>query len=135
VPSAGGLYALRLVVADLGEGAPARGAGTVWAALSPGESEAMAEAFFGSVAGPHCVVVFAGAPEAPVLRYGARGYRYLLLEAGHCAQELLRAAQAIGLHSCPLGAFDDQALSALLRLDWSGEIPLFAVAIGRAAGS
>lgn len=135
VPSAGGLYPLRLLVADFGATpSPARDC-PAWMPLGPEESEEFTAAFFDSVRGPCTVVVVAGATEGSSRRYGSRAYRYLLLEAGHCGQELIRAAQAADLGSCPVGAFDDEAVSRLLRLRWAGLLPLYAVAIGRAAGS
>ncbi len=60
-------------------------------------------------------------------RYGERGYRYLLLDAGHVCQNLYLAAEAIGGHACALGGFDDEALNRELGLD--GE-ELFAVYLG-----
>jgi len=135
VPSAGALYPLRLLVVDLGDDALAERECPGWVALDPTERQALAAALFMSVAGPCNVVLLAGALESPTRRYGARAYRYLLLEAGHCAQEIVRASQVAGLASCPVGAFDDGAVSRLFRLEWSGEIPLYAVAIGRAARS
>ncbi len=63
-------------------------------------------------------------------KYGDRGYRYLLLEAGHVLQNLNLAAVALGLASCNVGGFLDLELSSLIGIDGEEEIPLYACALG-----
>lgn len=49
--------------------------------------------------------------------YGERGVRlYSLLDCGMAAQNLMLTATAEGLGACPVGAFDEETLKALLRL-------------------
>jgi SagB-type dehydrogenase family enzyme len=62
-------------------------------------------------------------------RYGDRGYRYLLLEAGHVAQNLNLATSALGLGSLNLGGFLDRSLGETLHL--TVQVPLYGVAVGR----
>ncbi|MGI8879731.1 MAG: SagB/ThcOx family dehydrogenase [Jatrophihabitans sp.] len=50
-------------------------------------------------------------------KYGLRGYRFVLLEAGHVAQNMLLAATALGLASLPWGGYCDTEVDQLLRLD------------------
>jgi SagB-type dehydrogenase family enzyme len=64
-------------------------------------------------------------------KYGQRGYRYCLLEAGHLMQNLLVAAEALELGAVPLGGFLDNRLSRLLEIDGVDEAPLYVAAIGR----
>ncbi|PWH17291.1 MAG: dehydrogenase [Ardenticatenia bacterium] len=64
-------------------------------------------------------------------KYRERTYRYVLLEAGHIAQNLCLAATALGLGACPVGAFFDDDLNALLELDGHNEAALYIVAVGR----
>ena len=64
-------------------------------------------------------------------RYGDRGYRYVLLEAGHIAQNLNLASSALRLGSLNLGGFWDQSLSQVLGL--AEQVPLYGVALGRAS--
>jgi SagB-type dehydrogenase family enzyme len=64
-------------------------------------------------------------------KYGLRGYRFALLEAGHVAQNLQLAAEALGLGSVPLGGFYDSRLDELLGLDGVNESTLYCVAVGR----
>jgi SagB-type dehydrogenase family enzyme len=65
------------------------------------------------------------------LKYGLRGYRFALLEAGHVAQNVILAAAALGLASVPLGAFYDRRTDRFLGLDGVNESTLYSIAIGR----
>ncbi len=64
-------------------------------------------------------------------KYGrARGPRYVYIEAGHAAQNLLLQAVALGLGSVPVGAFDDQEVKSVLRIPPNHE-PLYLLPVGR----
>jgi nitroreductase len=63
------------------------------------------------------------------VRYGDRADRYVLLEAGHAAQNLLLEAVAMGLGAVPIGAFDDVAVSQAMELA-DGEVPLYLIPVG-----
>lgn len=65
-------------------------------------------------------------------RYGLRGYRFLALEAGHLAQNLVLVATALGLGSTTIGAFYDDALSQLLELDGVSSSPFYIIPVGQA---
>ncbi|HSC92827.1 MAG TPA: SagB family peptide dehydrogenase [Gaiellaceae bacterium] len=65
-------------------------------------------------------------------KYGLRGFRFALLEAGHAAQNLLLAATALELASVALGGFYDRALERLLQVDGVNESVVYAVSVGRA---
>lgn len=64
-------------------------------------------------------------------KYGLRAYRFTLLEAGHVGQNLLLAAEALGLAAVPLGGFFDGRLDATLELDGVERGSLYLVCIGR----
>jgi SagB-type dehydrogenase family enzyme len=63
-------------------------------------------------------------------KYGDRGYRYILFEAGHMFQNMLLTANGLGLGTLNLGGFLDDELTNLLQLDPDKEVPLYAMAIG-----
>lgn len=63
-------------------------------------------------------------------KYGARGYRYILLEAGHSAQNICLTATQEGLGSLCVGGYRDGALNRMLGLDSTKEGVLYAVAAG-----
>ncbi|HOJ14095.1 MAG TPA: SagB/ThcOx family dehydrogenase [Deltaproteobacteria bacterium] len=50
-------------------------------------------------------------------KYGQRGERYALLEAGHVAQNIMLEAVSLGLASAPVGAFVDTEVRNLLCLE------------------
>lgn len=63
-------------------------------------------------------------------KYGARAYRFTLLEAGHVAQNLLLAVAALGLAAVPLGGFYDRRVDAFLGVDGLYEASLYLVPFG-----
>ena len=63
-------------------------------------------------------------------KYGHRGMRYILMDAGHISQNLLLAAEALGLGACPVAAFYDDELNALLGLDGTEESVIYMAAVG-----
>jgi SagB-type dehydrogenase family enzyme len=63
-------------------------------------------------------------------RYRERAYRYVLLEAGHVAQNLYLEATSLGLGACAVGAFLDGKLNDLLGLDGVEEAALYIVSVG-----
>jgi SagB-type dehydrogenase family enzyme len=65
-------------------------------------------------------------------KYGARGYRYVLLEAGHTAQNLCLLATERGLATLCVGGFRDAAVQRFLGLDPRAEVALYSVAVGHA---
>lgn len=74
------------------------------------------------------VVIITALYERTTQRYGERGIRYVHIEAGHCAQNVHLEAVALGLGSVPVGAFNDDRLSTLLKL--KNEKPLYIVPVG-----
>ncbi len=76
-----------------------------------------------------CVIVITAVTARTAHKYGERAGRYVALEAGHVAQNLLLQAASLNLAAVPIGAFDDAALRRVLGLD-SEEVPLYIVAMG-----
>jgi SagB-type dehydrogenase family enzyme len=74
-------------------------------------------------------IVLCAVPERTSRRYGDRAMRYIWMEAGHAAQNILLEAVALGLGGVPIGAFSDEALAKLLELDKS-TIPLYVIPVG-----
>jgi SagB-type dehydrogenase family enzyme len=135
-PSAGGLYPLELYLATAdglwryvpdGHQVEVRTTADVRAGL------ANASGGQASVSSAPAVFVVAGVVARTAEKYGDRAERYVALEAGHAAQNLLLEAVALGLGAVPVGAFDDGAVAAVLRLP-SGEQPLYLIPVGHPAG-
>jgi SagB-type dehydrogenase family enzyme len=79
------------------------------------------------------VMVITGILSRTAWKYGGdRAWRYVNLEAGHAAQNVLLMATAMGLAGVPMGAFDDNAVMDVLGLP-ADHRPLYLVALGRPA--
>lgn len=63
-------------------------------------------------------------------KYGSRGIRYMLMEAGHVAQNICLQATALDLGSVVIGAFSDKEVADILKLD-PEESPLYIIAVGK----
>jgi SagB-type dehydrogenase family enzyme len=141
-PSAGALYAVRLSVALPGPD-PTPGIyryvteshqlrPTLRGPAVPALTRAALEQRF--VKRSAAIFVMTALPERSVWKYEDRSWRYFYLDAGHIGENLMLAAEALGLGSCGIGAFFDTAVSQILVLDGSTEIPLYMVAVGRVRG-
>ena len=78
----------------------------------------------------YAIVIITGVPGRITGKYAERGIRYMWMEAGHAAQNLLLAAAAMGLGAVTIGAFDDAGIAGALRLS-DREIPLYLIPVGR----
>ena len=74
-------------------------------------------------------LVFAAQFSRTTNHYGQRGVRYVYMEAGHAAQNVHLQAEALGLGSVAVGAFDDSSVSKVLSLPNDLE-PIYMVIIG-----
>jgi SagB-type dehydrogenase family enzyme len=66
-------------------------------------------------------------------KYGLRGYRFSLLEAGHVGQNALLAAWSLGLAAVPVGGVYDGRVEELLGVDGVDESLVYVVSVGRRA--
>lgn len=63
-------------------------------------------------------------------KYLQRAYRYVLLDAGHIAQNLALAAEGMSLGTCQIGAIYDDELNQLLNLDGKSESVIYLSSVG-----
>ena len=138
-PSAGALYPLKLfvVVGDVNE-------------LSPGiyqynpeehsllktangdlrkllQKAALNQSCIGDAA---VIFVFTAIYRRTTWKYGDRGVRYVHMEVGHAGQNLFLQAEALDLGTVVIGAFNDDEVRKVLRLD-SDMQPLSLMPVGR----
>ncbi|MCP4117363.1 MAG: SagB/ThcOx family dehydrogenase [Desulfobacteraceae bacterium] len=66
------------------------------------------------------------------IKYGERGVRYAMIEAGHIGQNIFLQAEALGLKAGIVGAFHDTKLSKVLNLPRTHE-PLLVMPVGYSA--
>jgi SagB-type dehydrogenase family enzyme len=64
------------------------------------------------------------------MRYGGRGERYVHMEVGHAGQNIYLQATALGLATVAIGAFDDEQVREVLRLDKQYK-PLYIMPVGK----
>jgi len=135
-PSGGGLYPLELYPVLL-EG-PHAGAyhydpvDSVLECLKPGHLRDRIRPHILTIAqelDAPLLFLLSGRLDRTMKKYGERGYRFVWLEAGHLAQNLILASVAKGLSTCPLGGFHDDAIRETLSID-NDETILYAIAVG-----
>jgi SagB-type dehydrogenase family enzyme len=146
VPSGGGLYPLEVYVASLRVkglecgvyrynarrdvfietcGKPA-----VDAIAS---SLAVPEEFI-SLTNANAIFLFIGVPWRSMRKYGARGLRFLFIEAGAMAQNVHLACAALGLGSLDCASLYDDEVHDAIGVDGLYEALVHAVIVGHAAG-
>lgn len=139
VPSAGGLYPLEIyaLVRNVDGVAPGvyhyDSIGDALEAVDIGPWEDMAaEAFltWQFVAQAPVVLCISAVFERCQAKYGPRGYRYVLLEAGHVGQNLALRAAEDGLSTLFLGGFNDAILNKLIGLDGIEDAVVYTMAAG-----
>ncbi len=137
-PSAGGLYPLQvyLVGGQVTGLAPGiyryQPAGHRLRRIAPGDRRTeLAAAALGQswIAAAPAILVFSATLPRTTRKYGARGVRYVHMEAGHAAQNVLLQAEALGLGAAVVGAFNDDRITSLLGLG-GAERPLYLLPVG-----
>jgi len=139
-PSAGALYPIDVyVAARLVEGLPAgvwrledNAAALVSVRLGEEPLAGLAAACLNqaTVRRAAASIVFAATVERCSSKYGLRAARYILLDCAHCCQNVLLAAEALGLSACPVAAFADHELNGVFGLDGVHQAALELATIG-----
>lgn len=75
-------------------------------------------------------MVIAGVFERTTKKYGERGERYVYIEVGHAAQNVLLECVSLNLGAVVVGAFYDEQVKEVLHLP-EGHIPLYIIPVGR----
>ncbi len=134
-PSAGAHYPIEVYAADRDQVVhylPADHAVEVIAAGDRRRSLAAASLDQALVAEAPFVMVLSAVLARTAVEYGDRAWRYLNLEAGHVAQNVLLVAVALGLGAVPVGAFEDESIQEALSLPVLHR-PLYVIPVGRPA--
>ena len=77
------------------------------------------------------VFIWSAIPRRTMSKYGSRSMRYIFMDVAHICQNLLLAAEALGLSACPIGAFFDEEVNELLDLDGEEETVIYLTTVGR----
>jgi len=81
------------------------------------------------IASAPVVFVITGVYARTEEKYGGRAQRYVRLEAGHVAQNILLQAVTLDLGAVPVGAFNDEDVKKVLGLEKDHE-PLYLIPVG-----
>ena len=68
--------------------------------------------------------------ERSTFKYGDRGYRFVLLEAGHVAQNMNLVSTSLGLGVLNIGGFFDQEIDDWLGIDGITHSTVYMLALG-----
>lgn len=75
--------------------------------------------------------LWVGIPYRSTWALGNRGYRSVLIEAGHICQALIMASSCIGCDVQPIDLFHDEMMINLVNLDPKSQWPVMVGAVGR----
>ncbi len=74
---------------------------------------------------------WAAVPYRMTWRYVERGYRYLLLDAGHVCQNLYLAAEGVDCGVCAVASYSDDELNRALGFDGENQFVIYAGTVGK----
>lgn len=80
--------------------------------------------------GAGAVVLLTGVFSRSTSKYAERGYRFVLLEAGHIGQGICLAAESLSTHTLCLSGFYDHEVDGLLQLDARVESVVHSIVLG-----
>ena len=79
---------------------------------------------------PACLIVLTAVFKRNTIKYGDRGYRFVLMESGHLSQNFYLTAVSIWLGCCLMGGFQDDKFNQLIDIDGKEESVLAVLVIG-----
>jgi SagB-type dehydrogenase family enzyme len=78
-----------------------------------------------------CIFLITSVIERTLIKYGDRGYRWILMEVGFVTQNMSLIASALGLGSCLAGGFLDEEVNHFVGIDGVSETIQKAIVIGK----
>jgi SagB-type dehydrogenase family enzyme len=134
VPSGGALYPLELYVALRGRGTyrydPQLHLLEEHDAADPWPSLVSASPLPGLLDDAAAAVLVLAVFGRTRFKYGLRGYRFALLEAGHVVQNIVLAAAALDVVALPFGGYYDTRIDELVGADGVDESVVYSVVAG-----
>ena len=82
------------------------------------------------VMGAQVTFIWSAVVERSRWKYRQRAYRYVYLDAGHIAQNLYLAAEALGLGACAIGALFDDRVNSIIGVDGIEETVIYMATVG-----
>ena len=81
------------------------------------------------MAGAPVIVAITAEYQRITRKYGERGIRYALIEVGHVGQNIFLQAEALGLGTGIVGAFEDKEIASILKCS-AGQDPICLLPVG-----
>jgi SagB-type dehydrogenase family enzyme len=78
-----------------------------------------------------CVILITAVPGRSSIKYSARTYRYIFIEAGHIGQNVYLCSKSRKIKCCSIGGYCDDVIEKYLDLDPNIEFPIYAIALGK----
>lgn len=75
--------------------------------------------------------IISGLLDRTRIKYRDRGYRFVLIEAGHLGQNICLLITELGLGACPIGGFIGNEVNGLLDIQLQKEFALYIIAVGK----
>jgi len=96
-------------------------------------SEAVTDACFGQTFTGRAAVTFlwTAIPYRMEWRYDLAAHKVIAIDAGHVCQNLYLCCEAIGAGTCAIGAYDQDAVDALLGVDGRNEFTIYIAPVGK----
>ncbi|WP_066423946.1 SagB/ThcOx family dehydrogenase [Anabaena sp. 4-3] len=140
-PSAGGLFPIELfvstrAVSDLSDGLyhyEPRHHGLHWVNESTPQDFVTPLLQQDYIANANALLILTGVFMRSLCKYSTRGYRFILLEAGHQAENICLMAVELGLGSLCIGGFHDMSVNHILGIDGQRHAALYCLAVGSEA--
>jgi SagB-type dehydrogenase family enzyme len=64
-------------------------------------------------------------------RYGLDSHKVIAMDAGHVGQNMYLSCEAIGAGTCAIGAYDQEYMDQLLRVDGEEEFTVYLASVGK----
>ena len=77
------------------------------------------------------VFVWAAVPYRMEWRYGPVSAKAIAVDAGHVCQNLYLACEAVSCGTCAIGAYDQEKIDVLIRLDGEDEFVIYLAPVGK----
>ena len=77
-----------------------------------------------------CLIVLTAVFKRNSIKYGDRGYRHIISEAGHIGQNFYLLASALGMGICGIGGYVDDTINKFLDIDGVDESVVYLLAAG-----
>lgn len=77
-----------------------------------------------------CILIITAIFKRNTVKYGDRGYRHIMVEAGHLSQNIYLISPLLNIGCCAIGGYIDDNLHRLLDIDGISEAVVYVLALG-----